>query len=204
MLVSRVLVHLSFIFASVSAGVIDNHDNADAEWSREVRVGGTGSRGGEDAGFSVTERDEQRNHNGPQSVLESTVTALGSVVNRDNLLAAAKPSAIPDLPNEPLPNRSKMMAALNDKHVASSVLTERSTKRRAEPVTDVMAMTGNRPEPRAQNGVEKPNKDEINTPELVRQYNTLTPDLIKCIVCVHVCRVSQEQSEWPLELLYPR
>ncbi|KAK2028268.1 hypothetical protein LX32DRAFT_653282 [Colletotrichum zoysiae] len=177
MLVSRILVLLPFLFACVSAGVIDNHDHDNHEWSREVRVRGTGSKGGdEDVSLSGAEGTGPRNHDSAQGVLEGIVVKLN---DRDSLLTAAKPPATPDIPFEPLFNGSKVTTAVDDES-SPPIPNETSTNHRTEPAVDVMAVNDNHLEPR------------------------LTDDLVKCVVCVHICRASQEQAEWPLELLYPR
>ncbi|KAK2038007.1 hypothetical protein LZ31DRAFT_142061 [Colletotrichum somersetense] len=176
MLVSRILVHLPFLFASVSAGVIDNRDHDNDEWSREVRVRGTGSKGGdEDVSLSGAEGTGPCNHDNAQGALEGIMVTLN---NRDSLLTTAKPSATPDIPFEPLFNRSKVITVVDD---ASSLIDQvRGTKRLAEI-----------------------QKKDIKS-QLAEQLKNLTDDLVKCVVCVHICRASQEQAEWSLELLYPR
>ncbi|KAK1596709.1 uncharacterized protein LY79DRAFT_587940 [Colletotrichum navitas] len=149
MLISTILVHLTYLVASVLAGVIDNHNNDNVEWPREVRVRRTRGEGGEvDFNLSGRERIGQRNHIDPRSDPKSTMATISPIVERDKLLTAARPSAPPDPRNKPLSNSSKMRLALDDEHVASSLLAETSTKYRAEPATDLVVMTGNRPEPR--------------------------------------------------------
>ncbi|KAK2054717.1 hypothetical protein LY76DRAFT_216261 [Colletotrichum caudatum] len=200
MLISRTLVHLPFLFASVSAGVIDTHDHDNDEWSREVRVRGTRSKGGvADASLSGTEGIGPRDHSNAQGVLEGIMVTLN---DRDSRLTAAKPSATPDIPFEPLFNRSKTTIAVHEES-SPSILSETSAKHGAEPAMDAMAVNSNHLEPRGTKRSANTQRKDMKS-QLAEQLKQLTDDLVKCVVCVHICRASQEQAEWPLELLYPR
>ncbi|EFQ35125.1 uncharacterized protein GLRG_10269 [Colletotrichum graminicola M1.001] len=149
MLISKILAHLPLLVAPVLAGVIDHNNDDNVERPREVLARGTRGKSGEvDVSHSGTENIGQRSHNDPRNDSESTMATISPIAERANLLTAVKPSATPNLPSKSPSNSSKLTLALDDESTASSLLTETSTKHRAETETDLMVMTGNQPEPR--------------------------------------------------------
>ncbi|KAK1967651.1 hypothetical protein LY78DRAFT_679968 [Colletotrichum sublineola] len=148
MLVFKISVYLQLLVASVLAGAIDNHNNDNVEWSREVGVREARSGGSEDVSLPVAEKVGQRDHDGSESIPVSTMATLSPDIDRDHRWSAVKPSTISEPPNKPPFSSPEMKVESDDEYVESSLLTDIPTRHGAGSATDVMVVTGNQLESR--------------------------------------------------------
>ncbi|TKW49433.1 hypothetical protein CTA1_8414 [Colletotrichum tanaceti] len=157
----------------------------------------SGSGGGENVDFLKDERIWMNDRGDREDVLEGIPLTFGSAAKLTEDSGAARPSTA----EEPSSSSSIVPPVPLDHSIKGFNSLDPSETLGVEPVTDVLVELDNRPRSRSLSDIQE---RDISRSELFEKYKTWTDQFVKCMVCVFICRVSQEQAEWPNHLLYPR